>query len=544
MATPHSKAEQEAQAVSFAQLEPSKENIQPLLRSTGKRMKSLAQNLRQTPKALTQKQERERLQWEHALKSDKSQDPLNLWLQYIKWVKLNFSCPTNQKAQLLRLIERCTSSFKDDARYTNNKHYIKLWLEYAHLSRDSMEIFKFLHANKIGAQLALFWRGWAIVAEQQNQFDLVDRIFNEAKQIGAQPLKDIHRSYEQFSARMRKKIHNNDIELQPNIHHTSYPNNTNTRATLGQISAHSSSHRKDHIQPHGFGTQIAMKQHHTKPQIGDINQDNRGKQRKFGVYREQETQRVSSSLPPAKSTWQKLGTGYNRSKENNGIASAWNHQHFNMENKPRMQQRHDTHNFAIPTDDALRDGNTIRTHERPAMGEWKQQGRYMCASFYDPKALQYDGAQCSFEEARCRVMKGKWNKELEEKERSESMMMEEDDMMMTMNVGRILYNKNCPDLSIPSTINEEPQSLKSTINTDKHAQKHRNRKRRSSDDEDLPENEELKPNKKRFKFGILNGIHGMDEDRTYDVFSELTTTTNLTTNKIGINYETPIRKKD
>merc|ERR1712228_1073630 len=99
------------------QLEPSKENIQPLLRSAGKRMHSLAQNLQQTPKALTEKQAQERKRWEAAIATDISSDPLSLWLKYIKWTKLNFTSPTNQKAQLLPLIERCTKSFKDNPKY-------------------------------------------------------------------------------------------------------------------------------------------------------------------------------------------------------------------------------------------------------------------------------------------------------------------------------------------------------------------------------------------------------------------------------------------
>ena len=126
-ATPAQKSKDGA--VSFTELESSKENIQPLLRSAGKRMHCLAQNLRKTPKALTDKQQREKKQWELAIQRDTSSDPLSLWSKYIKWTKLNFTSPTNQKAELLPLIERCTTKFKDDPRYINHKKYIKLWLE-------------------------------------------------------------------------------------------------------------------------------------------------------------------------------------------------------------------------------------------------------------------------------------------------------------------------------------------------------------------------------------------------------------------------------
>ena len=178
------------------------------------------------------------------------------------------------------------------------------------------------------------------------------------------------------------------------------------------------------------------------------------------------------------------------------------------------------------------------------MGPLYQQGRYRCASFYDPNLLRdpITNEECSLEERRCAAMKPIWNRQMEEKEQSES-NMEEDDMMMTMNVGRILYNKHNGDLSIPSTIKEEPSSVESNIQTDVAKNKN-NRKRKTSDEgfDELPE----EPSKKRFKFNNNNGnfIVMADGDHTnnYNVFDELTVTNY--TNTIGSHIETPMRRLD
>ena len=302
-------------AVSFDQLEPSKENIQPLLRSAGKRMHSLAQNLQQAPKALTEKQERERKQWEAAIATDVSPDPLSFWLKYIKWTKLNFTSATNQKAQLLPLIERCTKKFKDNAQYTNSKKFIKVWLEYAHLSRDSLQIFDFMYNHKIGYELALFWRGWAIIAENQNRFDLVDQIFQKAKQVNAAPIKDINHAYEAFLKRMKKKISNQNEEVMNALHNNSYSHQPN-RATLGQIAKNPTSHRFDSSKPRGFGQQIAHKQHG-----GDKNKS-------FGIYCDEENNENDARLPLVSNGWRALGSEYNRKKENDGVPTTWNQQGF------------------------------------------------------------------------------------------------------------------------------------------------------------------------------------------------------------------------
>ena len=204
-----------------------------------------------------------------------------------------------------------------------------------------MKIFEFMHANKIGYKLALFWRGWAIIAEQDKQYDLVDRILTQAKEVNAQPLKDINKSYDAFLARMRKKIANQDIDVINQLQPEHY-NNNKKRLTLGQLKEDSTSHRNDHQQPRGFGREI---------KDGIIKQNDKSKKNidnGFGVYCDTENRENQAPandgrylpmsddfhLPPVSQGWKDLGTECNRMKENDGIPTSWNNQGFGQKIKP------------------------------------------------------------------------------------------------------------------------------------------------------------------------------------------------------------------
>jgi len=190
----------------------------------------------------------------------------------------------------------------------------------------------------------------------------------------------------------------------------------------------------------------------------------------------------------------------------------------------------------------------VCTHQRRPMGEWTQEGRYKCVSFVDPALLRFNGEECSLEEARCRSMKPIWNQQLEQANKLNS-SLEEDDMMMTMNVGKILYNKNNPELSIPSTIKEEPSSTFSNISTD--FTRKNNRKRKTSDQDGQEQGEgggetvDHQPPQKRMKYAMMGNFpNNYDEAaRAYDVFAELTTQTNYT-NTIQSHIDTPLKRLD
>jgi hypothetical protein len=98
----------------------------------------------------------------------------------------------------VELLERCTRTFTHDPRYRNDERYIKvlyscvigwiahatvparlwqLWIKYADCMTDPDEIFKFMHKNKIGARVALFWVAWAFVNEKAGNDKFTDKLF-------------------------------------------------------------------------------------------------------------------------------------------------------------------------------------------------------------------------------------------------------------------------------------------------------------------------------------------------------------------------------
>jgi hypothetical protein len=48
-------------------------------------------------------------------------------------------------------------------------------------------VIQYMHKNKIGTGLALFWVAWAWVAEKQSNFALADKIFTKVRAAVAQP---------------------------------------------------------------------------------------------------------------------------------------------------------------------------------------------------------------------------------------------------------------------------------------------------------------------------------------------------------------------
>ena len=49
---------------------------------------------------------------------------------------------------------------------TNVLVELKVWISYADAMANPGDIFKYLHKNKVGLKVALFWVAWAFVAEK------------------------------------------------------------------------------------------------------------------------------------------------------------------------------------------------------------------------------------------------------------------------------------------------------------------------------------------------------------------------------------------
>src|ERR1700737_4420919 len=159
------------QLIDFDAFEHSKENIAPTPR--GRSAVALAkafQPLRSSPQQVRDTHASARAQFEKDIASSADlDDPLEVWLRYIKWTDETFPQGQSTESGIARLIERCTEQFKNDKQYKSDPRYLRVWLAYSTYSDAPLDIFVFLQRNEIGQELALYYEEYAAVLERMNR---------------------------------------------------------------------------------------------------------------------------------------------------------------------------------------------------------------------------------------------------------------------------------------------------------------------------------------------------------------------------------------
>lgn len=84
----------------------------------------------------------------------------------------------------------------------------KVWMAYADQTASPGDIFKFMHKNKIGAKVALFWAAWAFVSEKGGQDNFADKLFVKGIAELAMPIELLHLRQKQFQRRLARKFLN------------------------------------------------------------------------------------------------------------------------------------------------------------------------------------------------------------------------------------------------------------------------------------------------------------------------------------------------
>eukprot|EP00588_Corethron_pennatum_P023706 CAMPEP_0194316520 /NCGR_PEP_ID=MMETSP0171-20130528/13316_1 /TAXON_ID=218684 /ORGANISM="Corethron pennatum, Strain L29A3" /LENGTH=1492 /DNA_ID=CAMNT_0039072789 /DNA_START=93 /DNA_END=4568 /DNA_ORIENTATION=- len=144
-------------------------------------------------------------------------DPLVIWLSYIKWVQDEYN-PSDTRESFL-LLERCTRAFLRVARYRNDVRFIRVCVTYADKTTCPASVFKFLHQHRVGTKTTLFWIAWAWVAEKVKDFSFADKVFSKGKSVGAEPYALLEQRHKQFQRRMaRHFLDQNETQNVDNAH--------------------------------------------------------------------------------------------------------------------------------------------------------------------------------------------------------------------------------------------------------------------------------------------------------------------------------------
>ncbi|KAI3459913.1 hypothetical protein Pfo_016576 [Paulownia fortunei] len=228
-------------------------------------------------------------------------DPLQPWLECIKWVQEAFP-PGGDCSGLVVIYEQCVRTFWHEDRYRDDLRYLKVWLEYAENCVDAEVIYNFLEANKIGVTHASFYISYALHMEFKNKNKTANDIFNRGLSMKAQPIEKLTAAYKKFLARSMRQLKATDEDV-----------------TENQLPARS------------FGTVLAKERRNQASESSDIFRKKLKPDRAPGTTLSIFKDTSSSSLLGHQSEtskldikpWHSLGARAERNKENNAIPSKW-----------------------------------------------------------------------------------------------------------------------------------------------------------------------------------------------------------------------------
>ena len=185
--------------------EDSKENFQPVRdgRKPGALLDSKAREERPVlqPKGI----EADRARFIEAIEDYVGDDPLEKWLDYIRWTKETFSS-TGKTSELLPLLEKVTREFHESDKYRDDLRYLKVWIMYADNLPDPSDVFSYLMDHNIGQGHALFFMAYATFCELTRNYALADSTYQKGIQAKAEPLDRLEIKFSEFQHRMVRRI--------------------------------------------------------------------------------------------------------------------------------------------------------------------------------------------------------------------------------------------------------------------------------------------------------------------------------------------------
>eukprot|EP01006_Ploeotia_vitrea_P041780 TRINITY_DN66573_c2_g1_i1.p1 TRINITY_DN66573_c2_g1~~TRINITY_DN66573_c2_g1_i1.p1 ORF type:complete len:359 (+),score=40.67 TRINITY_DN66573_c2_g1_i1:60-1136(+) len=201
--------------------EGSKENIQPL--SGGRRPDILEKVFGSGGHHVTAHQQHqeadidsERQLLEEKLRlcrkeQDGTMDNFNELVQH--WIKLLSFCVQNypkgdKHEHVKELYEQCTSELHDIPCGRHDPRTLQLWLQYARLASNPLDVFSFLQLNQVGLCSAQLYQHWSKFLERKGRWSDAMQVYQKAAEKHAQPQAVLQQSYKAFMERWQ--VHQED----------------------------------------------------------------------------------------------------------------------------------------------------------------------------------------------------------------------------------------------------------------------------------------------------------------------------------------------
>ncbi|KAK4421853.1 Mitotic spindle checkpoint protein BUBR1 [Sesamum alatum] len=277
-----------------------KENVRPLKRGRDVRLLNHAlksHSHSQIKNSLLQNRRR----LIQAIDEYSGDDPLQPWLECIKWVQEAFPSGGDYSG-LVVIYEQCVRTFWHEDRYKDDLRYLKVWLEYAENCVDAEVIYNFLEANKIGVTHASFYISYALHMEHKNKNKTANEIFNRGLSLKAQPVDKLTAAYKKFFTR-----------------------------SMRQLKAADEDATENHLPARSFGTVLTRETRNQTPESSDLfrkkQKPDRAPGTSFSIFKDNGSGSLLGHQSEAPKLdvkpWHSLGARAERNKENNAIPSKW-----------------------------------------------------------------------------------------------------------------------------------------------------------------------------------------------------------------------------
>ncbi|XP_016308826.1 mitotic checkpoint serine/threonine-protein kinase BUB1 beta-like [Sinocyclocheilus anshuiensis] len=186
-----------------AEWELCKENIQPLRqgRSVSALHQALCQQQEGNHTALNQKKQA----FESELRLYDGDDPLDVWVRYIKWTKQTYP-QGGKESHLSVLLERAVTRFTADKKYHNDVRYVELWIAFAEGCSDPMDVYRYMQAQGIGSVQAALYIAWSEEYEKRGNIKMADSVFQDGIKCGAEPVEKLHAFHRALQARACRQM--------------------------------------------------------------------------------------------------------------------------------------------------------------------------------------------------------------------------------------------------------------------------------------------------------------------------------------------------
>ncbi|XP_016686778.1 mitotic spindle checkpoint protein BUBR1 [Gossypium hirsutum] len=294
-----------------------KENVRPLKR--GRNVDLLNHALKahtndQLKKSLIENRRR----LIEAIDEYQGDDPLQPWLDCIKWVQEAFP-PGGDFSGLVLIYEQCVRAFWHSDRYKDDLRYLKVWLEYAEHCSDAEVIYSFLDANDIGKTHSAYYIAYALHMESKSKMKAANDILNLGISSNAQPIEKLRDAYKKFLARSMRRPNATEEELKED--------DLPVRS-FGTVLARGESQRQA-IKTFELGrNKLKQDQVHRTP-LSIYNDTNMDVMRGHHVEK--------SKMPSTGSnSWHTLGGRAERNKENNAMPAKWTSHKIPQRPVPRI----------------------------------------------------------------------------------------------------------------------------------------------------------------------------------------------------------------